>query len=357
MDSNTPSKGSFMAIHKVELGTAAVIAVLGVGLGLALPEDQSVPHRFNRIITISGWLYFLTWSLSFYPQLLLNWRTKSVVGLSFDYVSLNMMGFIGYSIFNIAFYFDPSVQEQYRQKHNGHSNAVHLNDVFFSVHAAVLAGFTLIQCFIYERGNQRISKLCASAIALTVSLSCVSFLLVVFDSRRFPFLTFLYLLSWVKMGVTFFKYMPQVWLNHRRQSTLGWNINQVLLDLSGGFFSVTQLCVEAFVKEDLSAITGDPVKFGLGLVSVVFDIMFMIQHYTLYRENNAKLIEEAPKARYTMVSPDQSRQSSQQDEQPLLTASASTSVSEEGLSGPQPSKTHSMDTVVLPTSCDQDHVV
>ncbi|DBA79809.1 TPA: hypothetical protein ACH3X1_008470 [Trebouxia sp. C0004] len=199
MDSNTPSKGSFMAIHKVELGTAAVIAVLGVGLGLALPEDQSVPHRFNRIIT--------------------------------------------------------------------------------------------------------------------------------------------------------------VWLNHRRQSTLGWNINQVLLDLSGGFFSVTQLCVEAFVKEDLSAITGDPVKFGLGLVSVVFDIMFMIQHYTLYRENNAKLIEEAPKARYTMVSPDQSRQSSQQDEQPLLTASASTSVSEEGLSGPQPSKTHSMDTVVLPTSCDQDHVV
>ena len=66
------------------------------------------------LLQISGWLYFLTWSLSFYPQFLLNWRTKSVVGLSFDYVSLNMMGFIGYSIFNIAFYFDSSVQEQYR---------------------------------------------------------------------------------------------------------------------------------------------------------------------------------------------------------------------------------------------------
>ncbi len=115
--------------------------------------------------------------------------------------------------------------------------------------------------------------------------------------------------------------------------------------------------MEAFVKEDLSAITGDPVKFGLGLVSVIFDIMFMIQHYSLYRENNAKLIEEAPKARYTMVSPDQSRQSSQQDEQPLLTASASTSVSEEGLSGPQLSKTNSTDTVALPTTRDQDHVV
>ena len=52
MDSNTPSKVSFMAMHKVELGTATIIAVLGVGLGLALPEDQSMPHRFNRIITV-----------------------------------------------------------------------------------------------------------------------------------------------------------------------------------------------------------------------------------------------------------------------------------------------------------------
>ena len=63
---------------------------------------------------ISGWLYFFTWSLSFYPQFLLNWQTKSVVGLSFDYVSLNLMGFVGYSIFNIAFYFDSGVQQQYR---------------------------------------------------------------------------------------------------------------------------------------------------------------------------------------------------------------------------------------------------
>ena len=97
-----------------------------------------------------------------------------------------------------------------RLKHNGHGNAVHLNDVFFAVHAALLAGCTLIQCFIYERGNQHVSKLCASAIGFTVAASCVSFSLVIFDSTRFPFLTFLYWLSWVKMGVTFFKYMPQV---------------------------------------------------------------------------------------------------------------------------------------------------
>ena len=95
-------------------------------------------------------------------------------------------------------------------KHGGHSNAVHLNDVFFATHAALLAGLTLIQCFIYERGNQRVSSVCATAIGTTVVLSLISCLLVVFDNQKYPLLTFLYWLSWVKMGVTFFKYMPQV---------------------------------------------------------------------------------------------------------------------------------------------------
>ena len=40
-------------MHRVELGTAATVFVLGVGLGLALPEDQSMPYPYNRIITVS----------------------------------------------------------------------------------------------------------------------------------------------------------------------------------------------------------------------------------------------------------------------------------------------------------------
>lgn len=54
------------------------------------------------------------------------------------------------------------------------------------------------------------SRVCASAIGFTIAASCVSFLLVLVDNKKFPMLTFLYWLSWVKMGVTFFKYMPQV---------------------------------------------------------------------------------------------------------------------------------------------------
>ena len=29
---------------------------------------------------------------------------------------------------------------------------------------------------------------------------------------------------------------------------------------------------------------GDPTKFGLGLISIIYDLLFMFQHYILYRK-------------------------------------------------------------------------
>jgi hypothetical protein len=40
---------------------------------------------------------------------------------------------------------------------------------------------------------------------------------------------------------------------------------------------------------DFSGITGNPAKFALGFVSIIFDIIFMIQHYCLYPSNNGEL--------------------------------------------------------------------
>ncbi len=33
---------------------------------------------------------------------------------------------------------------------------------------------------------------------------------------------------------------------------------------------------------DWSGITGDPVKFGLGALSMAYDVVFMLQHYVWY---------------------------------------------------------------------------
>lgn len=54
---------------------------------------------FNIVI---GWIYFLAWSVSFYPQIYSNYVRQSVVGLNFDFVSYNLLGFFSYSLFNIG---------------------------------------------------------------------------------------------------------------------------------------------------------------------------------------------------------------------------------------------------------------
>lgn len=79
--------------------------------------------------------------------------------------------------------------------------------------------------------------------------------------------------------------MPQVWQNYKRKSTVGWSINQILLDFAGGIFSLAQLIIDASLQADWSGLTGNPVKFGLSNISMLFDIIFMFQHYIIYRRS------------------------------------------------------------------------
>ena len=68
---------------------------------------------------------------------------RSVVGLSFDYAALNLVGFLCYSAFNVALYYSPAIQEDYKHDNHGHSSAVRVNDVFFALHAAFMSAVVL----------------------------------------------------------------------------------------------------------------------------------------------------------------------------------------------------------------------
>ena len=56
---------------------------LTLSLGLGLDTNPGVA---NRVSSVLGWAYFSAWSLSFYPQLVLNWQRRSVVGLSLIHI-------------------------------------------------------------------------------------------------------------------------------------------------------------------------------------------------------------------------------------------------------------------------------
>lgn len=104
----------------------------------------------SLLSALCGLIYFVAWSASFYPQAYLNWKRKSVIGLSFDYLHYNILGFTCYSIYNLTLFFSPVVKAQYQAKYHVSGTPVDVSDVLFAVNAFILCSFQCIQCFIYE---------------------------------------------------------------------------------------------------------------------------------------------------------------------------------------------------------------
>ncbi|KAM8707080.1 hypothetical protein ACLKA7_011220 [Drosophila subpalustris] len=246
-----------------------------------------VVAKSEAIIYISivvGWIYFVAWSVSFYPQIWINYRRKSVEGLNFDFLTLNIVGFSLYSMFNLGLYFFQEMQDEYEARHPHGVNPVLLNDVVFSLHAMFATCITVAQCFMYERGLQRVSKTAFGLLGLFALVIIISAGLA--GGEVIHWLDFLYYCSYIKLTITIIKYIPQALMNYRRKSTVGWSIGNILLDFTGGTLSMLQMILNAHNYDDWASLFGDPTKFGLGLFSVLFDIFFMLQHYVFYRHSN-----------------------------------------------------------------------
>ncbi|XP_045382031.1 cystinosin isoform X1 [Lemur catta] len=240
---------------------------------------SSLVSIINQVI---GWIYFVAWSISFYPQVIKNWRRKSVIGLSFDFVALNLTGFVAYSVFNIGLLWVPYIKEQFLLKYPNGVNPVDSNDVFFSLHAVVLTMIVIVQCCLYERGSQRVSW---PAVGFLVLLWLFAFTtMIVAAVGATTWLQFLFCFSYIKLAVTLVKYFPQAYMNFYYKSTEGWSIGNVLLDFIGGSFSLLQMFLQSYNNDQWTLIFGDPTKFGLGIFSIFFDIVFFIQHFCLYRK-------------------------------------------------------------------------
>ena len=81
--------------------------------------------------------------------------------MSFDFLVFNFTKHSAYLIYNASLFFSPVVQRQYYEKY-GYNEIIPVaaNDVAFSIHAVLLTAFTIYQVFIYERGMQKVSRLC-----------------------------------------------------------------------------------------------------------------------------------------------------------------------------------------------------
>ena len=97
----------------------------------------------------SAALYFVAWSVSFWPQVLLNKQRKTTVGLSPDFAVLNAFAFAAYSAYTVALYASPRIRHQYK-RHHDHAPEVRFADVLFCLHALLLSSVTVGQIAYYD---------------------------------------------------------------------------------------------------------------------------------------------------------------------------------------------------------------
>ena len=216
-----------------------------LGIFVAPHDDDLHPPTYRVISAAVGYIYFLAWSVSFYPQVLANCRRGTTVGLSVDFCLLNVLGFACYTAYTVSLYSSPSIRNEYRDRQHPTNTTnttdaeadveipVESNDVAFCIHALVLSCITLAQIIWYknrnENGNSLSTLFLLNVRPMTARLLVVlmiwivvvgpALVLVPNHITSWHWLDYLYSLSAIKVLISLVKYMPQVVLNMERQST------------------------------------------------------------------------------------------------------------------------------------------
>ncbi|KAF2486458.1 cystinosin [Neohortaea acidophila] len=257
-------------------------------------------EQLARVVSqLCGWAYFFCWTLSFYPQIMLNIRRRTTEGYLPDYPLLNILGFSCYGITAAAFLYSPVIRGQYAARHPASPEpTVRFNDLAFAVHACLcsivvysqfwprLWGWKPTTAVHTKAGRTSIGIIWGSLFGVVITIGIV---LVSGNTTsdgghlKWAWIDVINAISYVKLLVTVFKYTPQAISNVRRKSTIGFSIWQVLLDFSGGILSLLQLVIDSALQSTgWRGVTDNPLKFGLANISMLFDVIFMVQHYILF---------------------------------------------------------------------------
>lgn len=260
-----------------------------------LNNSDSLQTFLKYLSEVLGWIYFLAWSASFYGQVIENYRRHKVTGLNFDYIVYNLVGFSGYTTYTIWGYIDTELG----------TGKITLQDIFFAAHGLLLTIVQLSQIVYYYDKTDKNQKVHNFTITILCTMIWGALLLLFIErvlgyynphitpSSKYVFNSLVYL-GWCKVIITLIKYMPQAYSNYKRKSTIGWNIHNMLLDFTGGLFSFLQSFIDTFrdpeykLREETSKAL-NTAKYALSFITMFFDIIFITQHYILYRNSNSDL--------------------------------------------------------------------
>lgn len=271
LDIYSDQSGSFSNLTK----GLSIIFALGTLLGLVMPKNQDLPTVwYQSLSSIIGYSYFLSWSVSFYPQLITNYQQKSIEGLSTDSYVLAVVNYTCYTIYNTFFFFSKGIRQEYQDRHGQDSKiTVQSNDVAFAIHALILNCILMYQIAYYGGfQSQPISKVTIIIVIGTILVS-LGYIACIYLLEGFLWIDFLYLMATIKLVLTILTYLPQILLNFQRKSTQGWNLWNVIFDCTGGVLSLLQLVWDSVDLDDVKhGLLGNVPKLILSFITLACDV-------------------------------------------------------------------------------------
>ena len=244
-------------------------------------------HRHRRMdIFLCMVLLFLWTDILKFQKQKVKHILYSVEGMNFDFVAMNITGFTFYSIYSTYGYFVNTDQ----------TGQVDLNDLLFAYHALLATLITLVQACIFPKKENRIHGITGFYLFALWGFIIVYTILTDVQIITIQFLkTFtvgsdlgvISMMGYFKLTISFFKYLPQFYWNYKRKSTKGWSIANIILDLTGGTFSFAQLALQVLFGQNVEI---NVVKLVLSIICVIYDILFIIQHYVVYPQTREALV-------------------------------------------------------------------
>jgi cystinosin len=254
-------------------------------------QDLQSAGVYRFLFDATGYGYVLAWSISFYPQLILNWRRKSTQGMSIGFQWYNILGFFLYLVYT-SFVPDATVQDQ-----------------MFAAHALFITAFQLAQVPYFGANKltdfPRVHGQTIGALLLALDL-----FLMANAAGMMSWVGLLYACGYLKTCISLVKYTPQLYLNFQRKSTVGFAMSMVFLDLTGGILSILQQFVQCAYDDSTMKVRpawtwepfiGNKPKMLLGMIAIGYDLAFLYQHFICYPEKPSTSTSEAPSAEASAI--------------------------------------------------------
>lgn len=208
-----------------------------------------------------GWGYVSLWAASFVPQIIHSHRRRDMAGVSSDYLWLNVVAFACYFATTVALLESTIVRREYAERHDGYPPIARWNDAVFAAWAWLCALVQLAQAWMFRSTANRVSRpTLAMLTVMVVTLALGALGPAVTGELSWTWLAFVDYMGILKSYITLIKYVPQVLLNLKRQSTEGYHVANVGSDFLGGILSLLQLFLDAAITGDWSGIAGNPAK-------------------------------------------------------------------------------------------------